>query len=133
MLDVAEPEEALFMSPAERTTRSSVLLVRLLPWEEISCVAIVLLEVLHGSRPWHTAVLGVILAGYLMAVHVAESGVTASTLLRRHARVLVTGVCVLALSTGAALLPASPGTGSAILHVLAAAAVIAAAILILPG
>lgn len=70
----------------------------------------------------------------MLAVHIAESGALARDLLRRQARVLALGGCLLALGAAAAVLPAaSSGAGSAILHVLAVVAVIAAAILVLPG
>ena len=47
---------------------------------------------------------------------------------------LLAGACLLALGAGFAMLPAaSPGAGSALLRVLAAAAVVAAAVLVLPG
>ena len=58
----------------------------------------------------------------------------AGRLLRRQAKLLLAGACLLALGAGFAMLPAAgPGAGSALLRVLAAAAVIAAAALVLPG
>ena len=84
--------------------------------------------------PWHTAALGFGLVAYLLAVHIAESGAPAGRLLRRQAKVLLAGACLLALGAGFAMLPAAaPGAGSALLRVLAAAAVVAAAALVLPG
>jgi hypothetical protein len=47
--------------------------VRRVPWEEGAVLAIVWLEALHRSRPWHTAVLGAALIAYLLATHLAES------------------------------------------------------------
>ena len=86
------------------------------------------------GSPWHTAALGFGLAAYLLAVHIAESGAPAGRLLRRQAKVLLAGACLLALGAGFAMLPAAaPGAGSALLRVLAAAAVVAAAALVLPG
>ena len=41
--------------------------------EEGALIAILWLEVLHPSRPWHTAVLGATLIAYLLATHLAES------------------------------------------------------------
>jgi hypothetical protein len=134
MLDVPEPEEMYFPSLPGQAWRAFVALVRLPPWEETGCASVLWLEVLHPSRPWHTAILGAVLAAWLLAVHIAESGAAVSGLLRRQARVLACGLCLLALAAGATLLPAaSPGAGAEALQVLAAVAVIAAAILVLPG
>jgi len=70
---------------------------------------------------------------YLLAVHIAESGAPAGQLLRRQAKVLVAGACLIAVGAGFAMLSATgPGASSALLRVLAAAAVIAAAALVLP-
>lgn len=133
LLEVPEPEESYFPSLPERLWRAFITLVRLVSWEEVGCVAILWLEVLHPARPWHTAVLGLVLVAYLLTVHIAESAAPARALLGRHARVLILGACLLALGAGAAGLPAASGAGSAALQVLAAVAVIAAAILVLPG
>jgi hypothetical protein len=103
-------------------------------WEETAVVAILWLEIQHPVRAWHTAALGAGLLAYLLAAHIAESGAEAVPLLRRHARLLVAGACLLALAAGFAMIPASaPGAGSAVLRVLAAAAVIAATALVLPA
>jgi hypothetical protein len=131
--DVPAPGDSYFLSASEHAVRSTLFLVRLLPWEEIGCVALLWLEVLHPARPWHTAVLGALLVAWLLTVHVAESGARPGGLLRRQAKILVAGACLLALGAAAAFLPgASSGAGAA-LHVLAAIAVITAAILVLPG
>lgn len=131
--DVPEPEETYFASAPERVARAALVIVRLLSWEEIGCVALLWLEVMHPARPWHTAVLGALLVAWLLTVHIAESGTRATDLLRRQARILVAGACLLALGAAAAFLPgATSGVGAA-LHVLAAIAVIAAALLVLPG
>ena len=67
-------------------------------------------------------------------MHIAESGAPAGRLLRRQAKCCWRGACLLALGAGFAMIPAAaPGAGSALLRVLAAAAVIAAAALVLPG
>jgi hypothetical protein len=88
----------------------------------------------HSLRAWHTAALGAGLLAYLLTTHIAESGAEAAPLLRRHARLLIAGACLLALAAGFAMIPASAaGAGSAILRVIAAAAVIAATALVLPG
>ena len=107
-------------------------LLRQVPWEEGVVVAVLWLEVLHSSRPWHTAVLGAALIAYLLATHLAESGAP-PRVLRPHARVLAAGVVLLALGAGAGMLPAAaPGAGSALLRLVAAGALIAAAGLVLP-
>ena len=134
LLDVPEPEEAYFLSLPGRAWRNFLTAVRLPPWEEVGGAFVLWLEVLHRSRPWHTAILGVVLTAWLLTVHIAESDASPTGLLRRQARVLVPGLCLLALAAGASGLPAvSPGAGAEALEVLAAVAVIAAAILVLPG
>jgi len=134
LLDVPEPEESYFLSLPGRAWRNFLSTVRLPPWEEIGAVLVLWLEVLHRSRPWHTAILGVVLIAWLLTVHIAESAASPAGLLRRQARVLVPGLCLLALAAGASALPAvAPGSGAEVLEVLAAVAVIAAAILVLPG
>jgi hypothetical protein len=65
---------------------------------------------------------------------VQRTRVVLSRLLRRQAKVLAVGACLLALGAGAAMLPATgQGAGSSLLRVLAAAAVTAAAALVLPA
>lgn len=132
--DIPQPEDAFFMSGYLRAWLTFLALLRTLAWEETAAVAILWLEIQHAPRPWHTAALGAGLVAYLLTTHVAESGADAGPLLRRQGRVLAAGACLLALGAGFAMIPASaPGAGSAILRVLAAAAVIAAAALVLPG
>ena len=134
LADVPQPEDGFFPSAPVRTWLTFLAVLRGLPWEEIAVVALLWLEVQHPARPWHTAALGFGLAAYLLAVHIAESGAPAGRLLRRQAKLLVAGTCLLALGAGFAMLPAAgPGAGSALLRVLAAAAVVAAAALVLPG
>jgi hypothetical protein len=134
LADVPQPEDEYFLSPAARAWLLFLAVLRTLPWEEIAVAAVLWLEVQHPARPWHTAALGFGLVAYLLAVHIAESGAPAGRLLRRQAKVLLAGACLLALGAGFGTLPAvSPGAGSALLRVLAAAAVIAAAALVLPG
>ena len=106
--------------------------LRRVPWEEGAVLAIVWLEALHKSRPWHTAVLGAALIAYLLATHLAESGASPAVL-RPQVRVLAVGAGLLALGAGAGMLPATgPGAGSALLRLVAAGALIAAAGLVLP-
>jgi hypothetical protein len=134
ILDVPEPEEAYFVGAPSQAWRVFLAVVRRPSWEEIGCACVLWLELLHPSRPWHTAILGAVLVAYLLTVHIAESGVAVTGLLRRQAKVLVAGLCLLALAAGATALPAAgPGAGAEALLVLAAVAVIAAAILVLPG
>jgi len=134
LADVPQPEEGFFPSAPVRTWLTFLAVLRGLPWEEIAVVALLWLEVQHPARPWPTAALGFALVAYLLAVHIAESGAPAGRLLRRQAKVLLAGACLLALGAGFAMLPAAaPGAGSALLRVLAAAAVVAAAALVLPG
>jgi hypothetical protein len=106
--------------------------LRRVPWEEGAVLAIVWLEVLHKSRPWHTAFLGAALIAYLLTTHLAESDASPAAL-RPQARVLAVGAGLLALGAGAGMLPAAgPGAGSALLRLVAAGALIAAAAFVLP-
>ena len=132
--DVPQPEDQFFLPGYVRAWLTFLQLLRTPAWEETAVVALVWLEVQHPARPGHTAALGAGLFAYLLTTHIAESGAEAAPLLRRHARLLVAGACLLALGAGFAMIPATAaGAGSAILRVLAAAAVIAAAVLVLPG
>ena len=134
LAEVPEPEDTYLTSTLIRAWLMFLALLRMLPWEEIALAAVLWLEVQHPARPWHTAALGAGLVGYLLATHIAESGAAAGRLLRRQAKVLLLAACLLALGAGFAMLPAAgPGAGSALLRVLAAAAVIAAAVLVLPA
>jgi hypothetical protein len=134
LADVPQPPGEFFATPATRAWLMFLAVLRGLPWEEIAVAALLWLEVQHPARPWHTAALGFGLVAYLLAVHIAESGAPVGRLLRRQAKVLLAGACLLALGAGFAMLPAAgPGAGSALLRVLAAVAVVAAAALVLPG
>jgi hypothetical protein len=92
---------------AERIVQQVVSLVRASPWPELMTVATVVLEALHAARPWHTAVLGIALTGYLLAVHLAETRASARVL-RGQLPLLGIGAGLTALSVGAAALPAFP-------------------------
>jgi hypothetical protein len=106
--------------------------LRFPPWEEGVVITVLWLEVLHSSRPWHTAVLGAALIAYLMAVHLAESGARPAAL-RPQRPALAVGACLLAIGAGIAMLPAvTPSAGSTLLRTVAALAVVAAAALVLP-
>jgi hypothetical protein len=132
--EVPQPQDEYLLPAPVRAWLVFLAVLRLLPWEEIAVVALLWLEVLHPARPWHTVALGAGLVAYLLAVHIGESGAAAGRLLRRQARVLAAGACLLALGAGFAMLPAAgPGAGSALLRVLAAAAVVAAAALVFPA
>jgi hypothetical protein len=132
--DVPQPEDELFLAAPVHAWLAFLALLRVLPWEETAVAALLWLEVQHPARPWHTAALGAGLVGYLLAVHVAESGAVFGRLLRRQARVLIAGACLLALGAGFGTLPvAGAGAGSALLRVVAAIAVVAAAVLVLPA
>jgi hypothetical protein len=131
--DIPQPEDKFFLPGYLRTWLTFLAALRVLAWEETAVVALLWLEIQHPARPWPTAALGAGLLAYLLATHIAESGTAASPLLRRHARLLVVGACLLALAAGFATIPAAaPGAGSAILRVIAAVAVIAATALVLP-
>jgi hypothetical protein len=129
---VPEPEESYLLSAALRAWLTFLQALRLVPWEEGALLAVLWLEVLHPSRPWHTAVLGAALIAYLLAAHLAESGASPQVL-RPQIRVLAAGAVLLALGAAAGMLPAAgPGAGSALLRLMAAGALIAAAALVLP-
>jgi len=129
---VPVPDESYWPSPGVRAWRAFLDMMRQVPWEEGAVIGIAWLEVLHPSRPWHTAVLGAGLIAYLLVVHLAESDARLATL-RPQARVLGLGAVVLALGAAAGMLPAAgPGAGSALLRLVAAGALIAAAGLVLP-
>ena len=132
--DVPQPADQYFMPGYQLAWLTFLALLRTVAWEETAAVAILWLEIQHPVRAWHTAALGAGLLAYLLATHIAESGARAVPLLRRHWKLLVVGACLLALAAGFAMIPASaPGAGSAILRVIAAAAVIAATALVLPA
>jgi hypothetical protein len=134
LAEVPHPEDEYFLPLPARAWLFFLRVLRVPPWEEIAVAAIVWLEVLHPARPWHTAALGAVAVAYLLTVHVAESGAAPGRLLRGQAKVLIAGACLLAIGAGIAMLPATgPGAASALLRVLAAAAVIAAAALVLPA
>jgi hypothetical protein len=102
------------------------------PWAQLLIVVAIGTEALHPRRPWHTAVLAVVLIGYLITVHLAESN-SRLAVFRPQLPLLVAGVALTALSVGAAALPASTaGSGSGWFAVLAAVAAVIAGALALP-
>jgi hypothetical protein len=129
---VPVPEDTFLLPPPLKAWLRFLEMLRRVPWEEGAVIAIVWLEVLHASRPWHTFFLGAALIAYLLATHLAESG-TSPGVLRPQVRVLALGAALLALGAGAGMLPAAgPGAGSALLRLVAAGALIAAGGLVLP-
>jgi hypothetical protein len=132
--DIPTPEDQYFLPGWVQTWLLILGMLRTVAWEETAVVAILWLEIQHPVYPWPTAALGAGLLAYLLTTHIAESGADAGPLLRRQARVLAAGACLLALGAGFAMIPAAtPGAGAALLRVLAAAAVIAAAALVVPA
>lgn len=134
VIDIPQPEEDYLLPGYLQAWLVILALLRTLAWEETAVVAILWLEVQHPYRGWHTAFLGAVLVAYLIVTHLAESGADPAPVLRRQWKLLAVGACLLALGAGFAYLPAtSPGAGAALLRVLAAIAVVAAAVLVLPG
>lgn len=129
---VPQPEDTFLLPVPVRAWLRFLEMLRRVPWEEGAVIALVWLEVMHRSRPWHTAFLGAALIAYLLATHLAESDASPGVL-RPQVRVLAVGAGLLALGAGAGMLPATgPGAGSALLRLVAAGALIAAAALVLP-
>jgi hypothetical protein len=82
-------------------------------------VSTVVLEALHSSRPWHTAVRAVVLTGYLLASHLAESGAGAGVL-RTQLPLLAAGIGLTAVAVGAAYLPhLAAGPAAALIRIAA--------------
>jgi hypothetical protein len=129
---IPEAEDSFLLPAPLRAWLVFLHTLRWTPWEEGAILGVVWLEVLHASRPWHTAVLGAALLAYLLTAHLAES-VASPRALRPQAGVLAAGAGLLALGAGAGMLHAAgPGAGSALLRLIAAGALIAAAGLVLP-
>ena len=103
-----------------------------MPSPQVMIVAVLALEALHPRRPWHTAILGIALLGYLLALHLAESAAKPAVF-RPQLPLIVAGICLAGISVGAAALPTGgAGAGSGWLAVLAAAAAVVAVALALP-
>jgi hypothetical protein len=127
-----KPTEATLGSLADRTADYLLTIVHGLPWAEAMVVAVLLLEVLHRSRPWHTGLLGVALLGYLLALHLAETRAEAGVL-RVQLPLIAAGIGLAALAVGAAELPALPGgVLSPVIRVIAATAAVVAGGLTIP-
>jgi hypothetical protein len=117
---------------AARLTRYLVTAVRSLPWAEAMSVLVLLLEAEHKPRPWHTAILVVAVIGYLMAVHLAETG-AGSRVLRAQLAPLAAGAGLTAVAAGAGEFPGLPaGPAAAAVRIIAAAAAVAAAAMVIP-
>ena len=121
-------DAAVYQSPLVSAVRQTAANILGLPWPQALIVAALALEALHPARPWHTAVLGVVLLAFLLTVHLAESG-SGPRVLRPHLPLIAAGAGLAALSAGAAFLPAG---GSAWLAAVAAIAALVTAGLALP-
>jgi hypothetical protein len=107
---VPVPEDNYLLPGPLRVWLGLLQALRVVPWEEGALIAILWLELLHPARPWHTAVLGVALIGYLLATHLAESGASPQAL-RPQVRVLAVGAGLLALGAGTIRLGAAAAGG----------------------
>jgi hypothetical protein len=126
------PADRQFLSTPEQVWQQATYALFVVPWPQLLIVAVLGLEALHPSRPWHTAVLGVVLLGYLVALQVAESGARLAVF-GVQVPLIAAGVALAALSVAAAALPtSSSGSDSGWLAVLAAVAAIVAAAMALP-
>jgi len=114
--------------PGARLELRSVLTAA--PWAQGLTVAVVVLEALHRPRPWHTVLLGVVMLGYLLALHLAESAAGPAAL-RPQLPLIIAGLGLAGLAGGAALLPAT-SAGAGWLSVTAALAAVIVAGLALP-
>lgn len=121
---------SLYTPLPERIWRAVLSTLVTVPSPQLMIVAVLALEGLHPRRPWHTAILGLVLLGYLIALHLAESAARLAVF-RPQLPLIAAGVCLAGISVGAAALPAG-GAGSGWLAVLAAAAAIVATALALP-
>ena len=115
-----------------RFTNTTAGVLHALPWAECLIVAVLALEALHHARPWHTAVLGVALLAYVLAVHLAQAR-TSPSALAGQVPVIAAGVGLLALAVGAAALPRlHAGAGSEVLRIVAVVAAVLVGGLALP-
>lgn len=126
-----ENASAIFAPLIVRAWWRGTELMRAVPWAEGTVVAALALEALHPSRPWHTAMLGAALLGYLFGAHLAETSARPGSL-RPQLPLIAAGLGLLALTAGAAALPAGSGGTASWLRVLAVAATVIVAVLIVP-
>jgi hypothetical protein len=116
----------------ERSLARLGLSLQAIPWAEVLIVAVLVLEVQHPARAWHTGVLGVALFGYLFAVHLTETGAPARVL-GPQLPLLAAGLALLALAVGAAAVPTPPsGPASAVVRIIAVLAAVLAGVLVVP-
>jgi hypothetical protein len=132
LVGAGKPTDAALGSLVKRTIDYLLTIVRGLPWAEAMAVAVLLLEVLHRSRPWHTGLLGVWLLAYLLAVHLVEIRAGAGVL-RAQLPLIAAGIGLSALAVVVAELPAlHAGVLSPVIRVIAAAALVVAGGLTIP-
>ena len=96
---VPVPEDSYLLSLPLRAWLRFLETLRLVPWEEGALITVLWLEVLHPSRPWHTAILGAALITYFAWPRARYFGNTAPLL-------VATLFLVVALGT-----PHYPGLG----------------------
>ncbi len=102
------------------------------PWQQLLIVAVLAVEAMHHGRPWHTVVLGIVLLGYLFAVHLAESAARADVF-RPVLPFVAAGLALAVLSGAASALPAgTAGIGAGWVAALAGVAAVVAVALALP-
>lgn len=130
--DIAPPRGRLPMGLWAGLVDSTNAVLQGAAWEIGAALAVVVLEAVHGSRPWHTGLLAVLVVCYLLAVHQAESPVPVN-LFRHHAKLLVISLFLVAVATGMAMVPsARSGALSGWLEVTAGLAAMTAGALALP-
>jgi hypothetical protein len=128
---VAAPAN-VFEPAADRLTRYALSFLRAVPWAEVLIIAAAVLEAIHPARPWHTAVLGVALLGYLFAIHLAERG-DGIRLILDQLPVIAAGIGLAVLAAGAAALPGLPASpAAAAVRIVAAAGAVFAAAMVIP-
>jgi hypothetical protein len=129
----APPSDDPTGSMSARIAATIVAAIQTIPWAEVMTVAVLVLEVQHPARAWHTGLLGLGLLGYLFAVHLVETGARARVL-RPQLPLLAAGLALLALAVGAAAVPTLPsGSASAVVRVVAIAAAVVAGVLAVPA
>jgi hypothetical protein len=121
----------IYHSAPARIGLALVAALRAIPWNEGMVIAVLVLEALHPSRPYHTALLAVALLAFIFAAHLAES-VARPGALRPQLPLIAAGLGLLVIATGASLLPAPAGPASGWLRVLAVIAALLAGCLALP-
>ncbi|MGH3300927.1 MAG: hypothetical protein ACRDOK_04415 [Streptosporangiaceae bacterium] len=131
-LAAVPPSDDPVISIPQRLIARLVTGIQTIPWAEVLTVAVLVLEVKHPARAWHTGLLGVALLGYLFAVHLVETGARVSAL-RPQLPLLAAGLGLLALAVGAAAGPALPsGSTAVVVRVVAVAAAVVAGLLVVP-